>query len=175
MGQRTLTPTEVDMVAVVRELAAATGRVCESNGWYSGATTGDAPLYVVRRGVTAVSRRLDGVGRRSDGLQSGSRKIPAVHPDLSHRPGLSQARLCGSSTTAPRRDDALSLFFCFPEGPCQGGVRALYIVHRLYLHRNNDITAPSSSAPHTATPPLWSLRSSSAGRRSRRRRPSSPN
>ena len=39
-----------------------------SNGRYSGATTADAPLYVVRTVVTAASRRIEEVGRRSCSL-----------------------------------------------------------------------------------------------------------
>ena len=50
-----------------------------SNGGYSGATKGGSSLCVVRKAVTAASRRIEEVGRRSWLLAL--RKIPAVHPD----------------------------------------------------------------------------------------------
>jgi hypothetical protein len=51
-----------------------------SNGGYSGATKDDAPLCVVLEAVTAASRRIEEVGRRSCSLLA-LRKIPAAHPD----------------------------------------------------------------------------------------------
>ena len=81
MGVRTLTPTEVDMVKVVRARACGCD-LCGSamsNGGYSGATKGDSSLCVVRKAVTAASRRIAEGGRRSCSLAL--RKIPAVHAD----------------------------------------------------------------------------------------------
>ena len=64
-GERTLTPTEVDMLG-------GRARDCDCGGaarefQWAGVrgTTADAPLYVVRRVVTAASRRIEEVGRRS--------------------------------------------------------------------------------------------------------------
>ena len=111
------------MAAVVRELAVATGRVCESNGWNSGATTGDAPLYVVRRGVTAGLMGLRGGGR------------PAVSQDRFTQDSCGCSRPLRTDQALVRRDagseakrqhrDATEYFLCFPKGPCLGGERTL--------------------------------------------------